>query len=587
MSLMMSQPRIDLSGPVTATSSFDPPTVRPGQKSLYRVSFNTLDQMVDWPATIAAPSQLSITPGAHGQIMQPTGAATLQPRTTFNSRVTASDLGHFTIPSFVVQVDGNPITVPAARLDVVANPPPLPFAPRMQLEIQKTNLVIGESVNVRVLLPGSAGPVAQAGPPVQFAGQGFLLDQASARQRFEMRSIDGTNLPSYLYETVLIPIDAGNVSVFAQAHTAGNYFNGPIILSGSTVPNNPALYTLVESDPVELQVRPLPAEGRLPGFAGAIGRFTLDPSRLETNALRVGDPVKLTVVVRGEGAIGRLVPPPPPKADNWQVFPAAGATPVQPNFVAGMSIAARLAAMGNLVGFTYTLVPLADSVTETPAIPFSYYDPEKQAYIDLTIPPVPVSITGREGLAPDARALLQTGGESSKEPTLSSLARNPGWGTRTLTPLQQQSWFPLGQLAPAAALLGLWLWDRRRRFLERHPEVVWRQRARRSLRRERRRMRRAAGRGDSPAFAAAALEAIRAACAPDFQAEPHALIGSDVLQVIREIDRGSTPASEPAVRRLFEVTDASRFSSGAPGEVPLLGLRSDVEQVLQRLEARL
>jgi hypothetical protein len=100
-------------------------------------------------------------------------------------------------------------------------------------------------------------------------------------------------------------------------------------------------------------------------------------------------------------------------------------------------------------------------------------------------------------------------------------------------------------------------------------------------------MRRAAGRGDSPAFAAAALEAIRAACAPDFQAEPHALIGSDVLQVIREIDRGSTPASEPAVRRLFEVTDASRFSSGAPGEVPLLGLRPDVEQVLQRLEARL
>ncbi|HEY0723549.1 MAG TPA: hypothetical protein VGD41_06150, partial [Pyrinomonadaceae bacterium] len=147
MSLMMSQPRIDLSGPVTATSSFDPPTVRPGEKSLYRVSFNALDQMVEWPATIAAPSQLSITPGAHGQIMQPTSAATLQPRATFNSRVTASDLGHFTIPSFVVQVDGNPITVPAARLDVVANPPPLPFAPRMQLEIQKTNLVLGESVN--------------------------------------------------------------------------------------------------------------------------------------------------------------------------------------------------------------------------------------------------------------------------------------------------------------------------------------------------------------------------------------------------------------------------------------------------------
>jgi hypothetical protein len=590
MSMMMSQPKVDLSAPIVAIASFDPPTVRPGQKSIYRVTFNALEQMVEWPATIAAPPGLSLSAGAHGQIMQPTSTGTLQPRTTFNSRAVASATGQFTLPGFVVQVNGQPVSVPPARLEVVPVAPALsPFSPRLQLEVSKTNLFIGEPVSVRILLPGSAGVVAQAGPPVQFPGQGFLVDQASARQRFEMRAIEGTNLPSYIYETVVIPIDAGTLPLSAQAHTAGNFFGGPIILSGPGASASPTLYTLVESDPVDLHVRPLPMEGRLPGFAGAIGRLTLEPSRIETNALRVGEPVKLTVVVRGEGPTGRLVPPPPPKVRDWQIFPAAGATPVQPTFTPGMSIAARLAAMGNLVGFTFTLVPLVDSVTETPAIPFSYFDPETQTYIDLSVPPVPVSVAGRDALAADARALLQTGGEERPaEPVLGSLARSTGWSVHSLVPIQQRAWFPLAQLAPAAAFIGLWFWDRRRRFLERNPEVVWRRRARRTLRRERGRMRRAAGRGDSPAFAAAALDAIRAACAPDFQAEPRALIGSDVLLVIRETDRSlEAPAGEPAVRRLFESTDASRFGAATAADAPLLGLRPELEKVLERLEARL
>jgi hypothetical protein len=344
---------------------------------------------------------------------------------------------------------------------------------------------------------------------------------------------------------------------------------------------------LLESDPLELAVRPLPKEGQLPGFTGAIGRYSLEPSRIETNTLRVGDPVKLTAIVRAEGPIGRLVPPPPPRVKDWQVFPSPGATPVQPSFAPGLSIASRLAAIGSLASFTFTLVPLSDSVKETPAIPFSYYDPERAAYVDLTIPPTPVEISGQGTVSADVQELVRSGrDESAKEPALSPLAAVPGWSAATLVPLQQQVWFPLAQLLPAAAFLGLWGWDRRRRFLEQHPDVVWRRRARRAVRRERRAMRRAASQGDSPAFAAAALSAIRAACAPHFRAEPRSLIGSDVLQVIRTMDR-SSPTAEPTVQRLFSVTDASRFGAGATDISPLLSLRPEVEKVLQSLEARL
>ena len=71
-------------------------------------------------------------------------------------------------------------------------------------------------------------------------------------------------------------------------------------------------------------MRPLPREGELPGFTGAIGSFAVGPPKLATNVLRVGDPVKLTVTVtnRGDGPLARLVAPPPPQVRDWQVFAA-------------------------------------------------------------------------------------------------------------------------------------------------------------------------------------------------------------------------------------------------------------------------
>ena len=58
----------------TATASFDPPVVRPGEQSIYRVVFNALEESIEWPDKITAPPQLEIRPGAQGEILQMTGA---------------------------------------------------------------------------------------------------------------------------------------------------------------------------------------------------------------------------------------------------------------------------------------------------------------------------------------------------------------------------------------------------------------------------------------------------------------------------------------------------------------------------------
>ena len=596
MSLMMAQPKIEISTVTRALAVFDPPVVHPGELAFLRVVFNALETSIAWPTNIAGPPQLEMRPGAHEQILQMLGP-TMEPLTAYNSRVRASGPGLFTVPAFVVKVDGKPVTVPAARLEVVsATSTSLPPATQLKLELSATNLFAGQAVAARIIMPGSpAGMVQGLGQP-QLSGQGILADLSSARQRIEMMPRGGTTVPAFIYETTLTPVMTGKLTVLAHGFTVGNRFSGQIVITGpATFPGGLPQYTLMESDPIELNVRPLPREGELPGFSGAIGNLAVGPPKLATNVLRVGDPVKFSVTIanRGDGPLIRLVAPPPPQSRDWQVFAAADSAPgqpVPPPQLATGPRAGRPAQPGNFEGavvFNYTLIPLTEAVRATPPIPFSCFDPKAGAYVDLTIPAIPVTV--KPGAAPaDVASLLQAspaGVEAEKELELSGLAATRGRTAASLVPPQQQAWFPLVQLAPAAVFFGLWSWDRRRRYLESHPDVPLRRRARRALHRQQRILHRAARAADAPRFAAAAVDAMRAACAPHYPAEPRALVGCDVLPILSEAER-SGRAGE-VVRRFFAVTDAARFGTATPNPAELLPLQPDLDRVLQRLEEKL
>lgn len=602
MSLMLSQPKIDIPAAPTATAAFDPPVVRPGELSFLRVVFNALEESIEWPTNLVAPPQLEVRPGAHGQLLQMAGAS-LEPRTAFNYRVRASSLGTFTVPEFVVHVAGKPVTVPSARLEVVSAPPAsVAPAEQLTLELPVTNLFVGQPITARILLPGlPAGMVQGLGQP-QLSGQGILVDLGGVRQRYEMAQRGGATVATFVYETTLTPVMTGKLTVFAQGFTGGSRFSGPVVVTGpATIPGGPPRYSLLESEPVELNVRPLPSEGQLPGFTGAIGSFNVGPPKLATNVLRVGDPVKLTVTItnRGDGPLARLVAPPPPQAQAWQVFAASDfappqpLAPPQPIFRLGpdgrpvLINTAQPGALQGVVTFTYTLIPLTEAARATPPIPFSCFDPKAGAYADLTIPSVPVTVKPGS-MAGDFASLLQAGsagGEPEKELVLSGLAASRGRTASSLVPPQQQWWFPLVQLVPAVAFFGLWNWDRRRRYLEAHPDIILRRRARRALHRQWRALQRAARVADAPRFAAAAVNAMRVACAPHYPAEPRALVGGDVLPLLPETER-SGRAGE-VVRRFFAITDAARFGTATPNAAELLPLKPDLERVLQELEQKL
>src|SRR5262249_57024823 len=62
------------------------------------------------------------------------------------------------------------------------------------------------------------------------------------------------------------------------------------------------------SAPLTIDIRPVPSAGQPASFSGAIGRFQLEADA-NPKILRVGDPLSVTLTVRGEGLLETVHPP--------------------------------------------------------------------------------------------------------------------------------------------------------------------------------------------------------------------------------------------------------------------------------------
>jgi hypothetical protein len=287
---MPPQPPTDSPVPqnIPVTAEFDPPVIRPGEKTFYRASLGAIEHTISWPKKISAPSELKFSTLAHGQLTQPDGTP-FHPLTAFLYPVTATRAGQFTVPAFSVQVGAATITVPAATLQVAENnDSKMTPARRLMLEISDTNLFEGQLVRVRVLLP-AAGNRTEAVRDLQFIGGSVMTDKTATRMSIGPANVNGQLEAAFIYETVMTPMGAGPVALSVQGFTAPPFSVGPISITSGGMPitfNGAAQIapTFLVSDAVNLRIRPLPAEKELPGFTGAIGRFFTGKPELSTNA---------------------------------------------------------------------------------------------------------------------------------------------------------------------------------------------------------------------------------------------------------------------------------------------------------------
>lgn len=142
----------------------------------------------------------------------------------------------------------------------------------------------------------------------------------------------------------------------------------------------------VVPDLPKLLIQPIPTEGRPPDYNGAVGVYSITAVAKPTE-VPVGDPITLTMRIRGAGQLDRLSPP---RLDR--------VPEITRDFeVSGDSPAGEVAADGKV--FSLTLRALREDVTEIPPIPFSFFDPTKGRFATARSRPIPLKVRPAERLA--------------------------------------------------------------------------------------------------------------------------------------------------------------------------------------------
>ena len=132
----------------------------------------------------------------------------------------------------------------------------------------------------------------------------------------------------------------------------------------------------VYGQPMAIEVLPIPEEGRPTPFFGAVGRFTL-AAALDRGNVKVGNSVKLTLTVRGQGNFEFLRLP---TLEDLPGFHKLGEAEAERD--------------ADKVVVTYDLTPLSADVEHVPAIGWNYFDttPGVEQFVEVATTPLPLTV---------------------------------------------------------------------------------------------------------------------------------------------------------------------------------------------------
>ncbi len=344
--------------------------------------------------------------------------------------------GKFTIPAIMITTqDGTAMTQPidfeitASQSAAAVSPGQSASSSRtrlrsgeaekvafMRVTLDKEKSYSGEIVPIRIKAYFREGIKTNLNTLPQVIGEGFVLQQLAPEPLQTREIVNNTAYAVLTWDSALSGIKEGK-------HTISLELEATLLLPeqrrrsprGQSLLNDPFLgdsffdnffgryrekEVKVVSPELDLAVLSLPEEGRPPGFHGAIGEFRLsvtgDPLEVEP-----GEPITLTMTVRGRGNFDRVQAPELSEDTGWKSY-----TPSSELLEDGGP------GQGKKV-FEQALVARDSHLQEIPVVTFSYFDPLSATYKVLKSDPIPFRVKGAvvEEKKPETDARVEQEGE--------------------------------------------------------------------------------------------------------------------------------------------------------------------------------
>jgi hypothetical protein len=420
------------------------------------------------PPKISAPG-LSITYAGQSMGIQ-TGNGHTTTSTTLNYVVLPDHAGSFVIPPVAVelgnkryQTDQLTLKVEQAASDSNQAEGKPYFA---EFIVPKDTAYVGEAIPIELRFYFDRRiwyePYPQGQLPI-IEGGDFVIKKYPAPSE-KQQTLNGRDYQVLVYKTAITGVKSGRLAL----QSAYQEFMVRMPVSHRSAPGTDDFFdqsplpnpfdtferkdVKIEAPGSTIEIKPLPDAGKPASFSGAIGRFTMATEAAPTQT-RVGDPVTLKVSIEGLGSFDRMDAPILIDAQKWKIYQPA--SDFSSNDDLGLS---------GVRTFRFAAVPL-DTVSRTPVIEFSYFDPESEKFVTLRSHPMLIRVEGRSLPEPDALS-------SSGSPAMPLASASPPPAAEILdiqnsnsllgsfVPLVQRPVFWFMQAIPAGVLLllgaGIW-----------------------------------------------------------------------------------------------------------------------------------
>jgi len=140
---------------------------------------------------------------------------------------------------------------------------------------------------------------------------------------------------------------------------------------------------LLQSEPIEIQVLPLPEAGQPKAFSGAVGEFKLE-ARAQPTHVKAGDPVTLRVEISGVGNLSAVGTPLIEVGEGIKMY--------DPTLEEEEKIVNDQ--YGGRRTYEYILIPETGGILEIPPVQFAYFNPVAEEYVTLQSAPIFVHSAG-------------------------------------------------------------------------------------------------------------------------------------------------------------------------------------------------
>jgi hypothetical protein len=335
---------------------------------------------------------------------------------TYNYTILPLRAGRFTIPPQIVLAGGKTLRTPELLLNV-ADSPGQPTTTRPSRGAQTQSTTAGDLVFAELIVPKKTAYVGEIVPvqikmgfdarvhprlvePPEITGQGFTAQKLQQSSQ-NLETINGRPFEVVTFKTAIAAARAGKfeigpvkakAQVVVPRRRSAPRSRSPFDLFDLDDPFSDPFFSnpfaqfgerrdiQISSDPVALEVKPLPANAP-PSFSGAIGSFTM-ATDAKPKSVQVGDPITVTTTISGRGNFDRVNAPLLEDDRGWHKYPPS--SKFKQDDEVGIS--------GTK---TFEMVVSPNEKKDTlPVLAFSYFDPAKERYATLRSEATAISVQG-------------------------------------------------------------------------------------------------------------------------------------------------------------------------------------------------